>query len=465
LQRIRDVTAVVDPQDIAEYEDYAKNHGLNAVHAPFWEDLPYFQPELHVSPDILHGIHRFFRDHILNWVVNVLTKKEVDARLGLIQPIVGFLNFFRGISSLQQWTGKEDRELQRVLLAAVASSSKLDSRAIRCLRAFQDFAYLVQYVSHSDSTVEYAQQALDEFHATKDAFLVNKGRTGKKKKGIDRKNHFNLQKLAAFSAFIRAITRMGSLPQFSTENTERNHKSMAKLPFRHTNRKDYEIQMLRFEDREENVQLMNELIKWDRSEREEQEIQTQLQGHSSTYHTITRRLLSQQKQLDELAIKGNKRLRGRPCARKTGSGMPTGREGGDGTGGKGIQITHAVRPHSRLDIHQATHQYELHDLRHQIDNFVASACPNDSIWRRLTPDKMLDIWQDFRITIPSVQDDDEMSHSQTVQARPPGSEWPSGVRWPAGLCDTVLIHTGDEARSSGIDGQFTSTFGSVAERI
>jgi hypothetical protein len=54
-------------------------------------------------------------------------------------------HFTNGISHLSQWSGHDDRELQRNLLVVIAGAPRIDAPAMRCLRAFHDFLYLAQY--------------------------------------------------------------------------------------------------------------------------------------------------------------------------------------------------------------------------------------------------------------------------------------------------------------------------------
>jgi hypothetical protein len=105
LQKIKEITQKVDPADILNYEDAAKLQGLNGVNQPFWRDIQSYNPGLCVAPDILHGLHRFWHDHILQWVINLIGAKELDRQVKAIQPIIGFRHFKEGISHLSQWTG------------------------------------------------------------------------------------------------------------------------------------------------------------------------------------------------------------------------------------------------------------------------------------------------------------------------------------------------------------------------
>jgi len=44
-------------------------------------------------------------------------------------------------------------------------------KAITCMRYLTDFALLSRYQSHTDSTIGYMQEYLQQFHRTKDVFL------------------------------------------------------------------------------------------------------------------------------------------------------------------------------------------------------------------------------------------------------------------------------------------------------
>ena len=60
LSEISSICEMVDPDDVPAYLKAAKTCGLNGVHQPFWADLPGYEAEICLSPDILHGLHRFW---------------------------------------------------------------------------------------------------------------------------------------------------------------------------------------------------------------------------------------------------------------------------------------------------------------------------------------------------------------------------------------------------------------------
>jgi hypothetical protein len=279
LSAIAEICEVIDPNDVLAYLAAAKTRGLNGVHKPFWRNMPGYQPEIVVCPDILHGVHRFWRDHVLVWTRRLIGDAELDRCLRVLQPVRGYKSYTKGIKNIAQWTGREDRELQRSLVAVVAGSPSIDATVMQNLRAFHDFLYLVQYRSHSPSTLAYLNEALDAFHATKAIYIekgVRRGTSGTM-------HHFRIPKLAGLHAYSLHIPQMGSSPQYSTEITEACHQPMAKDPYHSTNHKDYVRQMARFLDRKDKICFRRELLAWSEVEMPRQRIVAETIGFSPGY--------------------------------------------------------------------------------------------------------------------------------------------------------------------------------------
>lgn len=401
LGKIRQVCSTVDPSDILKYQEAAREEGLNGVHEPFWEVLPGYRPELCCAPDILHGLLRFWRDHILKWTIKLVGEKELDARLRVLQPIVGIRQFSKGISHLSQWSGREDRELQRVLLAVTAGAPKMESRVVQCLRAFHDFLYLAQYRTHSDSTLKYLSAALAKFHELKHVFIENGARKGKKKK----MDHFKIPKLAVLHSYAHHIPWMGTSPQFSTEVTETCHQYLVKEPYRLTNFRDYEKQMCRSLDRDERIQQMDEFLRWFEEESSRAAIEAELEGHSQEYR--------------QLALQHIYQTDGREVS--TSSNDPKINE---------TKIFCTQTPHSpRIPILDVAKQYKLIDLPLRVNEFLKEHDRRGS--EHLNP--AIDVWTRFRMQTPTVQDSEELSQIRTIQALPPSED----MRYGLGNC--VLV--------------------------
>jgi hypothetical protein len=108
------------PPEPLEFLKNGKVYGLNGVHKPFWRNLPHFDISTVLSPDLLHGYHKFFFDHIHKWNLTGLGADEYDTRLKAQIPTPGEASFPKGVSKLKQLAGKDHRALERVHVAVVA---------------------------------------------------------------------------------------------------------------------------------------------------------------------------------------------------------------------------------------------------------------------------------------------------------------------------------------------------------
>jgi hypothetical protein len=287
MDHIAQACRKVDPTEIAKYHKEALKLGLNGVTEPYWVNLPLYQPELCPAPDILHGLLRFWRDHILKWIQVLVGETELDNRIMVLQHVRGWRSFKTGIKHLSQWTCREDRELQRVILAVIANSPNIDKRVMRSLRAFHDFLYICQYRSHTTVTLGYLENALHIFHATKRVFVLTGARRRTDGTAMP---HFRIAKLAAFHMYSRHIREMGSSPQFSTEIVESLHRPMAKNAYRATNHKDYVVQMCRYMDRMERLRYFDGYMSWAGAEMRRRYILTQLGANSPGYQNLAIRI-------------------------------------------------------------------------------------------------------------------------------------------------------------------------------
>ncbi|KAF8513986.1 hypothetical protein BU17DRAFT_52907, partial [Hysterangium stoloniferum] len=85
----------------------AKNIGLNGVEEPWWIDFPETDICKAVCPDVLHGLHKDFKDHCATWNTNIISKLELNSRFRRLPKWPGFRHFTGGISKISQWSGKE----------------------------------------------------------------------------------------------------------------------------------------------------------------------------------------------------------------------------------------------------------------------------------------------------------------------------------------------------------------------
>jgi hypothetical protein len=84
--------------------------------------------------------------------------------------------------------------------------------------------------------------------------------------------------------------------------------------------------------------------------------------------------------------------------------------------------------------------YGLPDLEEKLNIYARQQDTRPAEWGKVN------VWHNFHVQIPSVQDGDKSAEARTVQAQPPSA------RLPYGCNDFVLIQEGD-AESSGISGE------------
>ena len=202
-------------------------------------------------------------------------------------------------SRVSQWTGKEMRNLVKVILPCFAASLRRPSAVERpiftqsliCVRSIVDFTLMSQYKSHTDETIQYLEQYLKAFHDHKDVFkeyrkdksttrkvrevttrirsenseVLNQhrlsGATAAKRRRIADEQRrdldgvvadiyeedvdFNFVKIHLLSHFGDHVRRFGNIQMYSTESGETSHKTMIKEGYRWSNKNDASHQILR----------------------------------------------------------------------------------------------------------------------------------------------------------------------------------------------------------------------------
>ncbi|KIJ57496.1 hypothetical protein HYDPIDRAFT_48255, partial [Hydnomerulius pinastri MD-312] len=96
LQTIFEACASCDPCDITAFHKVCQQKRLNGVVEPFWANWGDACPSLFLTPDALHQWHKFYFDHCLKWVINIMTGPELDRRLSVLQPRTGTRHWANG---------------------------------------------------------------------------------------------------------------------------------------------------------------------------------------------------------------------------------------------------------------------------------------------------------------------------------------------------------------------------------
>ncbi|KAG1888869.1 uncharacterized protein F5891DRAFT_1131976 [Suillus fuscotomentosus] len=184
----------------------AKKLYISGVHLPYWRNWRHSNPARFLTPEILHTLHKFFFDHVLKWIKQIMGR-ELDVWFKSHHKRTGICHFSGGVSHVNQMTGWEHRDIQRTIvptLWGVASPG-----------------------------------------------FICAGKGGAK-------DDFFIPKLELMQSFTRAIFHVGSLMQWTADVSEHLLITHCKHPFERTSRQqDFVSQIARILDREEAIRLFD----------------------------------------------------------------------------------------------------------------------------------------------------------------------------------------------------------------
>ncbi|KAF8325142.1 uncharacterized protein EI90DRAFT_2932730, partial [Cantharellus anzutake] len=219
--------------------------GLIGVENLCWEGLPVDICHV-VCLDLLHGLHKYISDHPKTWIENSIGKDSLDARF-IAQPYrKGQCTFHQGISKISQWSGHENRDLQRhlgIIITGAYEKGKesVNPRIVKVTCALLDFSYKTQFPAHSDVTLGSMIQDLKTYYSALKVFLDNGAHCNIKGVLIP---HFCIPKHHNLHHFAQDIRDHGTMDNGSSEITESLHIPTCKVTYQSTNKKAHTIQIL-----------------------------------------------------------------------------------------------------------------------------------------------------------------------------------------------------------------------------
>jgi hypothetical protein len=235
----------------------ARDLGLCGVEYPWWMDLGIDVGRV-ISQDALHGLHKAFRDHDLKWIQSSIGRDELDRRFRMQHHRTGYRSFPKGISHISQWSGKEDRDVQRLILGVIAGAENATPAVVNAVRSRLDFMYLAQLPQHTDHTLRLMSERLADYNSARLVYIRNGARRGKN--GVI--NHMKYPKGHANHHYAQGIKYNGTIDNYSTETPETNHIASCKEPWKESNRKDFMYQVIRRLTRHECIHLRSSFMQW-----------------------------------------------------------------------------------------------------------------------------------------------------------------------------------------------------------
>ncbi|KAG8706845.1 hypothetical protein FRC09_002177 [Ceratobasidium sp. 395] len=227
-----------------------KRLGLYHVE-PFWKYYRFVDLGCLLTPDLLHQVHKgVMKDHLTKWVTHILGKQVIDTRHTTMPEYHGMRHFKHGMSAVSQWTGRELKEMAKVLLPVMSDANP---RVVKAGRALLDFMYLAHSSSLTDRELDSMEEALRTFHANKDVF--------KQLGAVTTKKAFHgIPKLHMIQHYVHLVKKLGTPDGYNTETSERLHIDFAKMGYRASNKVNATKQMALYIQRVEAIAMHAEYL-------------------------------------------------------------------------------------------------------------------------------------------------------------------------------------------------------------
>jgi len=170
-----------DETERQEARQYVKDRAVGTSEGISW-NRKCISPTTIIIPDLLHTIYHCMLQHSMGWVMSFLEQHSRIDKFNqfwvMRPPYPGFARFNKPCSQVTHSTGKELKALVCVIVPVfmVTLSNPLASQRIPSTEALLRVKYLVyfhfmaQYQYHTEATIEYMENYLEEIHRHKDVF-------------------------------------------------------------------------------------------------------------------------------------------------------------------------------------------------------------------------------------------------------------------------------------------------------
>ena len=240
--------------DPTTFHAACQNATLKPTYCPFWQHLPFTNIFLSITPDVLHQIHQGVTKHLVRWLTS-LASDEIDVRCRRFPVNHNARHFHKGITGLSRPTGREHKDVCRILLRVAVDlplpGNQSSAHLNRAIRALLDFIYFSQYPVHTSESLNVLDTALRQFHENKDIFIE-----------LEVREHFNFLKLHSLVHYRTSISLFGMADNYNTKQSERLHIDFTKNAYHATNFKQEYEQMTAWLQRQEAVDQHAAFIQW-----------------------------------------------------------------------------------------------------------------------------------------------------------------------------------------------------------
>lgn len=216
---------------------------------PWWANLPGVEFGRCITPDLLHQWYKgLFKGHAMKWVQRKMGKRSVDQRFMSMPRAKDLRHFKTGISRVQQWTGRETKEMAKVFLPLVAEHRSLHPDLVSLVRAMLDFVYLAHAARLSETEVQEMSDLHTEMHRLKKVVVSSNIYEGLWR--FDR-----IPKWHMISHYTESIRELGTPDGYNTEGPEYLHIVYVKRGWDASNKRDAMPQLIQYCQRLEALRI------------------------------------------------------------------------------------------------------------------------------------------------------------------------------------------------------------------
>ena len=139
-----DVYCLAD-DDVHLFHRACRERGLKPVYHPFWQSLPLADVFQSITPDILHQLLQGIVRHLITWLSSptIFGSNAIDTRCRVLPRNHNIGTFPKGITTLFRASGKEHKDMCRVLLGLIIGlrlpGGQVPSHVVKAVRAILDF--------------------------------------------------------------------------------------------------------------------------------------------------------------------------------------------------------------------------------------------------------------------------------------------------------------------------------------
>ncbi|KAG8792140.1 hypothetical protein FRC12_007023 [Ceratobasidium sp. 428] len=216
---------------------------------PWWANLPGAEFAECITPDLLHQLHKgLFKGHVMRWVQRTVGKKRIDKRFTAMTRATGMRHFKKGISGVQQWTGREAKEMMKVFVPLLAEDNAISDELVSLIRSIIDFSYIAHSTRLTDGELDELEEAHAEMHRLKHSVVDAGIYEGLKR--FDR-----IAKWHMVSHYAESIRELGTPDGYNTEAPEYLHIVYVKRGWNASNKRDAIPQIIKYCQRLEALRI------------------------------------------------------------------------------------------------------------------------------------------------------------------------------------------------------------------